>query len=51
MVLSGVGDDVWDISRSSTPNNHGRPAIDHRIPDLTSRVICRVAGDDDLSLN
>ena len=51
IVPSGVCDDVRDISRSSTPNDRGRSAVDHRIPDLTSCVVRRVAGDDDLSLN
>jgi hypothetical protein len=51
IVLSGVCNDVRDISRSRTPDDRGRPPIDHRIPHLTGGVVRRVAGDDDLSLN
>jgi hypothetical protein len=50
-MFSRICDHVRDVAGSSTPNDRGRPPIDHPIPHLTSRVVRRIAGDDDLALN
>ena len=50
VVVGGEPDAGDDVGHAAAPGDHGRPPVDHAVPDLARLVVGRIAGLDHFAL-